>query len=149
MTTPDHHPYLTDGDLRTAEDVLELVKLERARAALELRGKLRVLAGEQVPYGEAFMVAMVAFERVLRLRLDRERRQACRRGALAAWRKFQSSSRSWTKFDDWVYAINLSVWVPPDHVPSSAAEADRAKYARKMLAHLATALAFRAAARAR
>lgn len=87
MTTPDHHPYLTEGDLRTAEDVLELVKFERARAALELRGKLRVLAGEQVPYGEAFMVAMVAFERVLRLRLDRERRQACRRGALERWQR--------------------------------------------------------------
>lgn len=105
MTTIDHHPYLVDGDLRTAEDVLELVKFERARAALELRGKLRVLAGEQVPYGEAFMVAMVAFERVLRLRLDRERRQACRRGALERWRRVRSLVR-WAREAPIVRAID-------------------------------------------
>lgn len=39
MSTPDHHPYLTDGDLRTAEDVLEWIDTLR-RDAIEGRALL-------------------------------------------------------------------------------------------------------------
>lgn len=60
--TPDHRPYLRAGDLRTPEDVLAW--LARPRCCKTLEGHVARL----------------------RARLDRERRQACRRGALDAWR---------------------------------------------------------------
>lgn len=63
MKAPDHHPYLTEGDLRTAEDVLEW--LARPRCCKTLGGHIARL----------------------RARLDRERRQACRRGALERWQR--------------------------------------------------------------
>lgn len=73
MTTPDHHPYLTATDLRTPEDVLDAMDAYH-------------------PCEEA---GDVAYE--LRVRLDRERRQACRRAALEEWRAFRRClSPMWT-----------------------------------------------------
>lgn len=100
MTTPDHHPYLADGDLRTAEDVLEW--LARPRCCTTLGGHIARL----------------------RARLDRERRQACRRGALEMWAVFRSCvfhARDSGNAEFWGVAYN----------------------------YLQRALAFRAAARAR
>lgn len=62
MTTPDHTPYLTEGDLRTAEDVLEWL----------------------IDHPES-CAAQASID--LAERLDRERRQACRRGALERWER--------------------------------------------------------------
>lgn len=78
MTTPDHRPYLTDTDLRTPEDVL---------AAMDA-------------YHPCEEAGDVAFE--LRARLDRERRQACRRAALIAWREFAYDLRRNRGHDAWV-----------------------------------------------
>lgn len=61
--TPDHTPYLVEGDLRTPQDVLEW--LARPRCCETLEGHIWRL----------------------RERLDRERRQACRRAALLEWRR--------------------------------------------------------------
>ena len=61
MTTPDHRPYLTDGDLRTAEDVLEWLTDHPETCA----------AQASIDLAE---------------RLDRERLRACRRGALRTFR---------------------------------------------------------------
>jgi hypothetical protein len=69
MTTPDRHPYLTEGDLRTAEDVLEWLD-----------------AGLRPPDGPLRLVGAWKFRHDLAERLDRERRQACRRGALRTFR---------------------------------------------------------------
>lgn len=59
MTAPDHTPYLLATDLRTPEDV---VRWQR----------------EQVADGVGAAFVLVA---ITAARLDRERRQACRRGA--------------------------------------------------------------------
>lgn len=107
MTAPDHRPYLRPGvDLVTAED-----------ACAWLDGLTSGPARERI-YG------VLDAHAALSLRLDRERRQACRRGALDAWRLF----RSWVH--EWGYD-------PMEEGGEEAAEC------------LADALAFRAAARAR
>lgn len=128
MKAPDHHPYLTEGDLRTAEDVLEW--LARPRCCKTLGGHIARL----------------------RARLDRERRQACRRGARvnfgAAVRTMREAMnirgrRRDKELANAVWDLPLQRWGywPHRHVLSSDAVA--------LLDHLATALAFRAAARAR
>ena len=106
MTTPDHRPYLTATDLRTPEDVLawliDYPSTDAAQASIDLHE-----------------------------RLDRERRQACRRGALAVFREAcrerERERDAQRLFDD-----------------------DRAAKTYRMfrLHHLRRALAFRAAARA-
>lgn len=97
MNTPDHLPYLREGDLRTAEDVLAWLT-----RYLDAPGG----TGTMAPHD-------------LRARLDRERRQACRRGPLKAWRSFANGAEH-------------------GHTDCEYCERD-----------LALALAFRAAARAR
>jgi hypothetical protein len=62
MTTPDHRPYLTATDLRTPEDVLAW------------------LGACEYWFTTGASLALAA-------RLDRERRQACRRAALLEWRR--------------------------------------------------------------
>lgn len=70
MTLPDHIPYLTSGDLRTAEDVLKWMKSQ-----------------PRYPF-EGDLV------RDLEERLDRERHQACKVGALAMIRRIVAEKRS-------------------------------------------------------
>ena len=73
MTTPvDPSPYAGPTDLVTAEDVAEWLR-ERAE---------RALLGNCHPPTHVLHYALVD----LRARLDRERRQACRWGALAHFR---------------------------------------------------------------
>jgi hypothetical protein len=62
MSGVDHRPYLVEGDLRTPEDVLAWLCEYDPREQL----------------GDALVE--------LRVQLRRERRQACRRGALEHWR---------------------------------------------------------------
>lgn len=72
MTAPDHRAYLVEGDLRTPEDVLAwLDEYRNSRQCIVRRHP------ENVIDDAAF---------ALEARLDRERRQACRRGALEEWR---------------------------------------------------------------
>lgn len=71
MTTPNFHPYLIEGDLRTPEDVRDFV----------------------ASFGNSAFTGEVL--RALDERLDRERRQACRRGALRRWQAL----RFWVKFN--------------------------------------------------
>lgn len=98
----DHRPYLLETDLRTAEDVLEwLYRSQR----------------DEMPVEDARLE--------LNRRLDRERRQACRRGALENWRFFSDMAR-------WSRDRGL--------IPREDNE-------RATLKRLANALAFRAAAR--
>ena len=81
MNAPDHRPYLTENDLRTPEDV-----------ALWL--SKRCLASD-----EAFVSRGQTLDEAfwdLSDRLDRERRQACRRAALENWRNFAQYAR-WCK----------------------------------------------------
>ena len=80
MTTPvDPRPYAAPTDLVTAEDVARWLA-ERAE-------------------DEPRTTAWCLHDR-LTARLDRERRQACRRGALAGWREFARAARrrhnAWT-----------------------------------------------------
>ena len=85
MTTPDHRPYLREGDLRTPEDVLAWVR----RPATDRRREHLAWGGERlVPY--------IDCEQMLAFRLDRERRQACRRGARENFAKFSAFAR-WCK----------------------------------------------------
>jgi hypothetical protein len=72
MTAPDHRPYLLATDLRTAEDVARWLD-ERARNA----------PAETVPSFSSFWVLSDAVD-ALDARLDRERRQACRRASFVA-----------------------------------------------------------------
>ena len=67
MTAPDHRPYLLPTDLRTAEDVARWLR-----------------ARDEAHEGAETLADAVA---ALRARLDRERRQACRRGARDQWRE--------------------------------------------------------------
>lgn len=67
MTAPDHTPYLLATDLRTPEDVLAWFRVQ-----------------PRYPFEGDLVLALAE-------RLDRERRQACRRGALENWRAFVDS----------------------------------------------------------
>ena len=112
MTAPvDHRPYAGTGDLVTAEDVAEwLDTLHRGPPAERIFG---------------VQDAIVALD----ARLDRERRQACRRGALESWRRVADLvrfARQYRNRDRGWDAHGHGVW----H-------------------YLTLALAFRAAARAR
>ncbi len=87
MATPvDPRPYAAPTDLVTAADVVEWLR-ERAE---------RALLGNCHPPTHVLHYALVD----LTARLDRERRQACRRGALAGWREFARAARrrhnAWT-----------------------------------------------------
>lgn len=110
MTAPDHRPFLADTDLRTAEDVAAWLREHAPRY-----------------YDDGVADALDA-------RLDRERRQACRRGARDAWRRFSCVARSWAMRD---CAWSLG-WPYP---------AARVLVAQTMIRDLTRALAFRAAAR--
>jgi hypothetical protein len=101
VTAPDPRPYAAPGDLITAADVAAWL---RARAEEEPRS-----------------TAWYLHDR-LDARLDREHRQACRRGALAEWRCAVRASR--------ISEIRCS----------RAGQLEIAEYKRR-------ALAFRAAAR--
>jgi len=112
MTAPDHTPYLLATDLRTPEDVLD-----------------RVLAFAVDPDIDRHATDVFNY---LSQRLDRERRQACRRGMLRAF-KFacanRANARAWAKSDD-------------------AEDRHWAKWASKQrVVEVQRALAFRAAAR--
>jgi phage gp16-like protein len=111
--TPNHHPYLTDTDLRTAEDVLEWLRHTQRHGC----------EGHDPRDSEG--VDLTCAIQALRSKVDRERRQACRRGALQNWRFFSDMAR-------WCRDRGL--------IPREASE-------RATLKRLATALSFRAAAR--
>ena len=119
--TIDHRPFLRPGvDLCTAEDV-----------ARELRRLGQ--AGRTYTYEAADAIDD---------RLDRERRQACRRAAVDAWERFAGEARSWGRWPTWADAMGAAVW-------DGTGDAVRAQCAERMLRDLALALAFRAAARAK
>ena len=108
--SPDHTPYLRPGvDLITAEDVL---------------GWLH----ERVDPGWSRNAGRGEFSHALRARLDRERRQACRRAALDHWRRYRVAARLLAK---------------------AANARERFEYETCGTRLRAAALAFRAAARAR
>lgn len=109
--SPDHTPYLRPGvDLITAED-----------ACAWLDGLTSGPARERI-YG------VLDAHAALSLRLDRERRQACRRGALDHWRRYRVAARLLAK---------------------AANARERFEYETCGTRLRAAALAFRAAARAR
>ena len=115
MTTPDHRPYLTATDLRTPEDVLAWLD------AMALTSSERIAP---------IQWSMAMAHARLRARLDRERRQACRRAALAEWRRMTS--------------LIVNGWASDDGLDSFF---DDTVYTVFASDHLTRALAFRAAAR--
>lgn len=117
MTTPDHTLYLLPTDLRTAEDV--------ARWLEDLDDD-----APRVPLWHAC-------DR-LRARLDRERRQACRRGAryyIVQARAHHEDAARWPTLApaEWDYPEECAEWV--------------ARSQQCLRNTLSRALAFRAAAR--
>lgn len=116
ITDESYREYLRPGDLRTAEDALSWLR-ERAIAA-----------------DEGFVSRASTLDEAhadLAARLDRERRQACRRAALYAWRMFSTVVRG------------------SDHRPlvSLVFGADRNGVGKSTRYALASALHFRAEAR--
>ena len=110
MTAPDPTPYAAPTDLVTAADVAEwLDTLHQGPIDARIFGVQDAIAA-------------------LDARLDRERRQACRRGALAEWRRARELVR-------WAGAYRNASWAWREIAPS-------------LWRYLSRALAFRAAARA-
>jgi len=107
MTAPDHRPYLLPTDLRTAEDAAAFVRVYVVDPDTEWD--------------------LSDVYNYLERRLDRERRQACRRGALAEWMRVADLVRSIRE-----YRRADRVW---------------AECAPTLWRYLSRALAFRAAAR--
>lgn len=128
----DPRPYAGPTDLVTAEDVARWLD-DRAMAS----------PPEPVPQYSRHWTLELAWA-ALDERLDRERRQACRRGALAEWRRFSRVARAWRGFSGHRYALTVAVWARDDDTSIPQA---RARVAHAMLQDLARALAFRAAAR--
>lgn len=89
MTPPYHRPYLTETDLRTPEDVLAW-----------LRRPILSRIAEEYPDPDT-RSWYVGDAEMLWHRLDRERRQACRRAALRAWRDFANDLRAKALHDAW------------------------------------------------
>jgi hypothetical protein len=125
MTAPDHRPYLLATDLRTAEDVARWLREHAEQWRRDAVADPSVGA-RSVRLDYAGLRALQGAHADLRARLDRERRQACRRGALSCWRRFcdEAGNIDWT-------AESLDVW----------------GCRRRALGSLTRALAFRAAAR--
>ena len=118
MTTPvDPRPYAGPTDLVTAADVARWLD-ERAMAS----------PPEPVPQYSRHWILELAWAD-LHARLDRERRQACRRGALDRWRRVRELVR-------WAGAYRNAPWAWHEIAPS-------------LWFALRDALAFRAAARAK
>lgn len=129
MTAPvDPRPYAGPTDLVTAADVARW---------LESRDRGSKAAGWRI-------VRLSTVVTDLRARLDRERRQACRRGALACWRRFACVARSWGERPLTRAAMRDCAWSPEWPFPAA-----RVLAAQAMIQDLTRALAFRAAARAR
>lgn len=87
MSAPDYRPYLREGDLRTPEEVAKWMR------------SLSFFSRER-PWRQDLAGACDELDE----RLDRERRQACRRGARIAWRaaaKAVRASRECTTGDLW------------------------------------------------
>lgn len=128
MTAPDPRPYAGPTDLVTAADVLAW--LEEQAKAHRLGMRYRVVASPSWGTIAAH----------LRARLDRERRQACRRGALDHWRRWSSFVRKWR---------DVGAGGQLDAAALSTAPADKhAQWALGVsILDLELALAFRAAAR--
>ena len=108
----DPRPYAAPTDLVTAADVLAWL-----------------VAIPPCPYDEAGAWDETDLANELTLRLDRERRQACRRGALDRWRRVRELVR-------WAGAYRNAPWAWHEIAPS-------------LWFALRDALAFRAAARAK
>lgn len=127
MTAPDPTPYAAPTDLVTAADVLAWL-----------------VAIPPCPYDEAGAWDETDLANELTLRLDRERRQACRRGALAEWQQY-TRCRLWLRRDYDTY----------DTKGGKARFGSFQQCKREfglqgsMGQHIRHALAFRAAARAR
>lgn len=115
MTTPDHHPYLTEGCLRTMQDCSDFVLVYVIDPDME------------------WDLSDVHIR--LQARLDRERRKACRRGALEAWRQMTRVIREGEPLP-----MNLDAFTSW----SGAWGEEEVEYASERLAE---ALAFRDAAR--
>ena len=92
MTAPvDPTPYALPTDLVTAEDVVRwLDDVAVAILSVPIDGATR--AGVAICAG-----VVVSTRRDLDARLDRERRQACRRGALDRWRTFSMAVREFAR----------------------------------------------------
>ena len=124
MTAPvDPTPYALPTDLVTAEDVVRwLDDVAVAILSVPIDGATR--AGVAICAG-----VVVSTRRDLDARLDRERRQACRRGAHAMFREaimWRAAERESCRGETWA-----------------------AVYRERRARRLASALAFRAAARAK
>jgi len=122
----DPRPYAGPTDLVTAADVARWL---RERADRDLRANC---------HPSAFVLHYAHAD--LHERLERERRQACRRGALACWRRWSSFVRKWR---------DVGAGGQLDAAALSTAPADKhAQWALGVsILDLELALAFRAAAR--
>lgn len=108
MSSPDYRPYLREGDIRSHWDAYRFLR-----------------HSAEIPEDATLDDALD----ILYARMQREIRQACRRGALLAWRDFRRD----------VGAGDMrTVWDPlPEWISEHCSE------------YLIKALAFRAAARAK
>jgi hypothetical protein len=124
VTAPDPRPYAGPGDLVTAADVAEWLEGMRT---------LMVGALPDVPLSApaAVDVTVELLMRHLAARLDRERRQACERG----WQAHAAASRQRGRQAREARQKGWTEWA--------------AQRERERAHHMARALAFRAAARAR
>ena len=82
-----YREYLRPGDLRTAEDVYRWMCSPVGKRLADHR--MWLLAKGEYTFMDHYCEDYV----MLRERLDRERRQACRRAALEHWRRFSDVAR--------------------------------------------------------
>lgn len=151
--TPDHTPYLVEGDLRTPQDVAAWLDGE-IRDAIEGRAMLAPSTSFGPPvrgpdYDAVSIRALQRAHQLLTERLDRERRQACRRAARVhfgmAVRIMREAMNIRGRLRDKelanaVWGSSLSRWGRLSHA---------SVHAVALLDRLTAALAFRAAARAK
>lgn len=142
MSTPDHCPYLLPDDLQTVEDVLAWLDAEAAA----WREPGIAHGAELVRFDIAVATTLQMAAAHLRARLDRERRLACRKGALEAWRAFRKMMPRRSENPARRLMAEGLVWLPSNVNPASLI-LHLAEWRVTFLGHLADALAFRAAAR--
>ncbi len=121
LTAPDPRPYAAPTDLVTAADVARW---------------LHEIDDDDITGGDPMWLTISRLD----ARLDRERRQACRRGALACWRAFAGEARE-NRHPRYRDAYTALVW--------GDKPTDLYRIGEIARANLTRALAFRAAARAR
>jgi hypothetical protein len=94
---PDYTLYLTPSDIRDPSDVRRWLEGQLAYTHAFFHDRYPELGSELRPFGDTAVATLASTVTALVTQLDRERRQAYRRGALKQWRLFTAAVQDYER----------------------------------------------------